>query len=94
MLAAEDHGLQDLEAGDAARGRVDVQLEALHARGVLERSAARAAVGQRPPVLALGVIEDVRKVPQPAVVCAGSAAHVERGTVERQPIDEFGRGDG
>ena len=90
----EDHGLEHLESADGTGRGVDVELEALHTGFVVERAAAGTAVRQRPPVLALGVVEKVGEIAQATVVRVGSAAHVQRGPVERETIHELGRRKG
>ena len=92
-IVAEDHGLQDLEVADRTGRLVDVDLKALHSRLVMQRSAAGAAVRQSPPVLALGVVVDVRKVTETPVVGVRSTADVECVAIERKSIDELWCGD-
>ena len=50
-------------------------------------AAARAAIGQCPPLVARRVVVDVGEDAVPAVVDAAAARQVEHGAVVRRPID-------
>jgi len=86
---AKDHGLGDLKVGDGARLAVDVQAEALHAGVVAQAAAARAAVGQAPPLVATGVVVDVGEVAHPTVVGRGASREVIEGARQHEAVDEF-----
>jgi hypothetical protein len=91
---AEDDALQDAEVRDRAGRAVDVELEAVHTRLVAQRAAPGAAVRQRPPLVAPGVVVDVREVAEAAVVHRRAAGGVELGAAEREAVDEGRLGQG
>ena len=67
---------------------VDVNREALHARVVVDHAAAGAAVGERPPLVAIGVVVDVGKEAEPSGVRLGVAGGIERVAGDDQAVDE------
>ena len=73
---------------------VDVQIDPLNARLVVQHAASRAPVRQRPPLLALRVVVEVGEEAQPPFVGAGLARGIHLVPADANAVDEFRRGQG
>ena len=87
-------GFDDAEVGDGAGEGVDVDREALNPGGVLDESAAGAAIGERPPFLACGVVVNVGKEAEAAAVGARHARGIEAAAGDHDAVDEDRAGGG
>ena len=84
----ERHRLLDLHVQDAARDGMHLDVEALHAHGVVDQAAARAAIGERPPFVAHRIEVEIRELAEASGVGAGDAGGVERVAGDDDAVDE------
>ena len=67
-VVRELHGLRNLEVGNRAGVQVNIERKTLHTGVVLQGATAGATIGQTPPFVTVGVVVEVRKIAEAAIV--------------------------
>jgi hypothetical protein len=83
-----------VEVGDGARARVDVDGELLHAGVVGQSAAARPAITEPPPLVAIGIVVEIGEHAEALVEGDGIAGQIEGVGGYGDAVHEGGTGEG
>ena len=92
LRVGEFHSLESSETRDVASQGIDVDREALDAGAIADKSAARTAVRQRPPLVSRRVVVDIREETESSSVRARLARRVQTASWNNNAVDEGGLG--